>query len=77
MFGVNYMRRLEKLLLAAAILGCAVAAAGSETINYTYDARGRLVKVEHSGNVNNGVTTIYTYDKAGNRTNKTTTGAPK
>lgn len=52
------------------------AALASETIAYSYDARGRLVQVVRSGTVNNGVTTIYSHDKANNRTNKTTTGAP-
>jgi hypothetical protein len=55
----------------------AVAALASETITYRYDARGRLIKVERSGSVNNNVVTNYSYDKADNRTNKTTTGAPK
>jgi YD repeat-containing protein len=53
----------------------AAAAYATETITYTYDARGRLVQVQHSGTVNNGVTTTYTHDKAHNRTNVTTTGA--
>lgn len=70
------MKRIEKWLLAAAVLGLAAAAVASETITYTYDTHGRLVKVVHSGNVNNGVNTTYSYDKADNRTNKTTTGAP-
>ena len=48
----------------------------AETITYRYDARGRLVKVERTGTVNNNVNTSYTYDKADNRTNKTVTGAP-
>ena len=59
---------------AAAI--AAVAASASETILYSYDARGRLVKVQHSGAVNNNVTTNYQYDKADNRILKNTTGAP-
>lgn len=48
----------------------------SETITYTYDAKGRLVKVERSGSVNNGVQTTYSHDKADNRKNVKTTGAP-
>jgi len=56
------------------ILG--VAAYAAETITYTYDARGRLVRVSHSGSVNNNVVTNYTIDKADNRTNKTTTASP-
>ncbi|HEV2818542.1 MAG TPA: hypothetical protein VGW40_15120 [Allosphingosinicella sp.] len=47
----------------------AVAAWASETITYTYDARGRLVKVVRAGSVNNNVTANYSYDKADNRTN--------
>jgi YD repeat-containing protein len=47
-------------------------AGASETLTYTYDARGRLTKVVHSGSVNNGVTTTYTYDRANNRVTKTT-----
>jgi hypothetical protein len=34
------------------------------------------VKVERSGNVNNGVNTSYGYDKANNRVLKNVTGAP-
>lgn len=51
------------------LLGAAVHAA--ETITYTYDARGRLIKVVHTGTVNNGVSACYTYDKADNRSNVT------
>jgi len=57
-------------LAGAAILSLAPAMA-SETISYTYDARGRLVQVNHSGTVNNGVVACYAYDKADNRTNVT------
>lgn len=60
------------ILISLLLLGAAAYAA--ETINYTYDARGRLVRVAHSGTVNNNVTTNYTYDKADNRTLKNTTG---
>jgi hypothetical protein len=59
----------------AALTGLAVAAA-SETVTYSYDARGRLVAAKHSGTVNNNVQANYSYDKADNRTNKTVTGAP-
>jgi uncharacterized protein involved in exopolysaccharide biosynthesis len=58
-----------KLVLAAAALAAGAAALASETITYTYDARGRLVKVERSGSVNNGVKAEYVYDKGDNRTN--------
>jgi YD repeat-containing protein len=63
-------RRTEKVLLALTIAAVtAAAAAASETITYSYDARGRLVQVKHSGTVNNNVTANYQYDKADNRTN--------
>ena len=52
------------------------AAWASETITYKYDARGRLVQVNHAGTVNNNVVTNYSYDKADNRALKNTTGAP-
>ncbi|WP_293992806.1 hypothetical protein [Sphingomonas sp.] len=51
-------------------------AGGSETQNYTYDAKGRLVKVEHSGSVNSNVVANYTFDHADNRTNLNVSGAP-
>lgn len=48
----------------------------TETITYTYDAGGRLVRVVKTGTVNNGVQVQYEIDKAGNRVKVTTTGAP-
>lgn len=68
------MRSKLRWLLAASGL-IAAAAYATETITYTYDARGRLVQVSYSGTVNNGLNTTYTHDKANNRTNLTTTGA--
>lgn len=49
-------------------------ASAAETITYTYDARGRLVSVVHSGGPSDGKTTSYSLDNADNRTGKTTTG---
>ena len=70
------MRRSILLAASAFALAVSSAAEASETITFTYDARGRLVQVVRSGTVNNGVTTNYTIDKADNRTNKSTTGSP-
>ena len=56
------------------LVGLAAAAYASETITYTYDARGRLIQVSHSGTVNNNVVTNYSYDKADNRNVVTTNG---
>jgi YD repeat-containing protein len=58
------------------LIALGVAAYAAETISYTYDARGRLVRVVHAGTVNNNIATNYTYDAADNLTNKTTTGSP-
>jgi len=61
--------RIEKVLLALSVAGLTAAAAmASETISYSYDARGRLVQVKHGGSVNNNVTANYQFDKADNRT---------
>jgi YD repeat-containing protein len=65
---------LELAAIAGAI-GLAAIASASETLNYSYDAKGRLVKVQRSGSVNNGVNTSYTYDKADNRANVTVNGS--
>ena len=66
------MDRTRGLLFAGAVAAVAIAAISvnaQETINYQYDARGRLVKVEHTGSVNNNVSANYSYDKGNNRTN--------
>ena len=67
-------RTTRFLALAAATAGIAATAAwATETITYTYDARGRLVKVVRTGTVNNNVKAEYKYDKAENRENVTVT----
>ncbi len=63
-------------IVAAAFGGITGTASGSETINYTYDAKGRLILVQHSGTVNNNVVANYTFDSADNRKNLKVTGAP-
>ncbi len=63
------MKRRQKAAFVAAALAVAAAAVASETITYTYDSRGRLIKVERTGSVNNNVQAEYVYDKADNRTN--------
>jgi len=61
---------------AAMVLLLANSASAAETIAYTYDAKGRLVKVVRTGTVNNNVTTDYEYDKANNRTRLKVTNSP-
>lgn len=70
--------RLRTLAIcgACAIGGGAVAAYASETIAYTYDARGRLVGVTHNGSVNDNVVSNYTFDDADNRKSLNVMGAP-
>lgn len=59
--------------------GCAGGIAGSgtgERDDHLYlRCKGRLMKVEHSGTVNNNVKAEYTHDKADNRTNVKVSGA--
>lgn len=67
------MRRIALLLSAAAVLTPTIASA-SETVTYSYDAKGRLVQVARSGSVNNNVTTTYAFDAADNRVNLAVSG---
>ena len=70
---------MKHLFLAAIPAACLIVPAtahAGETVTYTYDAKGRLVKVVHTGTINNNVQTTYTHDKADNRKNTTTTGSP-
>jgi hypothetical protein len=71
------MALTNRIALAAFALGLSgpIAFAG-ETVTHTYDARGRLIKVVHSGTVNNNNQVCYKLDKAGNRINvKSTVGS--
>ena len=75
-------KRLELLLAALLFVGFAVvaiaggSAMANETITYSYDAQGRLIRVAHSGSINNNVVANYSYDNADNRVNVNVTGAP-
>jgi YD repeat-containing protein len=62
--------------IGLAALAMTTSARAAETITYSYDAKGRLVKVERSGGVNNGVSAEYTHDKADNRKKLKVTGSP-
>lgn len=72
------MARRAALLLATslAMSSSSVLAQAAETVTYTYDAKGRLIKVVRTGTVNNNVQTTYSHDRVDNRTNTTTTGSP-
>lgn len=72
------MARLKTIALVAtgASIVSATVAWATETITYTYDAKGRLVAATHSGSVNNNVMVNYAFDPADNRTNVNVIGAP-
>ncbi len=61
---------------AAAAFSLSSTAGANENITYSYDAKGRLVSVQHAGTVNNNVVSNYSFDKADNRVNVNVTGAP-
>ncbi|HYW17592.1 MAG TPA: RHS repeat domain-containing protein [Allosphingosinicella sp.] len=65
-----------RLFLATSLCALTQAAQSAETISYGYDSLGRLVRVERSGSVNDGVSAQYSYDSADNRTNVTVAGVP-
>lgn len=65
-----------RLGLGLCALGISAAAGANETITYSYDARGQLVRVVHNGSVNEGITTDYSYDQADNRLLVTVAGVP-
>ncbi|WP_237741174.1 hypothetical protein [Novosphingobium sp. B-7] len=69
------MRRTFGALVGIAVVLSSGAATATETITYTYDAKGRLVKVVHTGTINSNIQTSYIHDKADNRKNVTTTGS--
>ncbi len=64
---------------AAYIMGIVVlvgtAARASETVNYSYDSKGRLIRVIRAGGVNNGIVSEYSHDKADNRVRVKVTGS--
>lgn len=55
-----------------ASLGMTTNAAAQTTVQYVYDALGRVTKADYGA----GKTVTYTYDSAGNRTSVSTTGFP-
>lgn len=63
------------LIFAVVSLGLPTIASAAETITYSYDAKGRLSQVAHTGSVNNGVVATYKFDAADNRSSVTVEGA--
>lgn len=74
---VAYSPRRVRILLALTAWGVmwASSATASETIEYVYDARGRLIEVKRVQQAGN-VKATYEYDRADNRTKKEVTPTP-
>jgi hypothetical protein len=68
-------RSILELCFFASCFFPIASALDAESIAYTYDARGRLVKVARSGSVNNGVSACYGYDRGDNRSSVTVSTA--
>ena len=68
--------KIARISALGLMLLSASPAFSAETVTYTYDAKGRLVKVVRTGTVNNNVTVDYEHDKADNRTRLKTTNSP-
>jgi hypothetical protein len=69
------MNALSKATLALLLTFSSATVFASETVTYTYDSTGRMVKVAKSGSINNGIVVDYNFDKAGNRTRFLVSGA--
>lgn len=67
---------LDFSLVFSALPFISVPDSATETIAYSYDAKGRLVKMVRTGTVNNNVTTEYEHDKADNRKKVETINSP-
>lgn len=68
---------MKRACIALGIICTSTTALAAETISYSYDVKGRLVRVVHTGSVNNGVTTTYTHDKTDNRQRVVVGGAAR
>jgi hypothetical protein len=66
---------LQAIAAIALISGAGSPALAGETVVYTYDELGRLIKSVRSGDTNNGVATDIEYDPAGNRVEYVVSGA--
>lgn len=70
--------RILLMSVSAIALMVPLMANAAETVAYSYDARGRLIKVIRSGSAqnNSNVTTDYSHDKANNRKQFVTINSP-
>lgn len=68
--------RTAALVAAGTMLMAAAIAVANETITYTYDVQGRLVRVLHNGSVNDDLSVNYAFDNADSRVDLNVTGSP-
>lgn len=64
--------------MKCALFACALSSTpggAAETTTFQYDAQGRLTQSSRSGGPATGTVKSTSYDRAGNRTNQTVTGA--
>lgn len=69
------IKMAASFLFVCLLFAFAAEALANEIITYSYDAKGRLIRSERTGTVNNNIKQEYTYDKSGNRTTVKTTGS--
>lgn len=71
----SHSKLLHLSLATSLALFAAAPVLASETVIYTYDELGRLVRTSQTGTVNNGIVTDIDYDAAGNRTDYDVSGS--
>lgn len=72
---MRHKRIAIAIALACQFGGVGVACA-SESIDYSYDVKGRLIHAVHSGAVNGGAMATYAFDATGNRVSVTVESMP-
>ena len=71
------MARWQLLLRAATVLALVPTVShAAETVTYSSDALGRLIRTQRSGGPANGVDAQTSYDRAGNRAGVVVANAP-
>jgi hypothetical protein len=69
------MRSKRLISIGAGCICASGAAHAAQTVNFTYDALGRLVQSQIQSGPESGVTQVYQYDPAGNRIQYLVSGA--
>jgi hypothetical protein len=69
------LRPIATTLSGIALLALPAPGLAAESVTYSYDALGRLIRTVRTGGPASGVDAQIQYDSAGNRTNVTVAGA--